>query len=523
MTEFYRFFRMPLALLLAAAILCSFCSCSLFYSEENLSEILEATDPSDGGEDPATSEKAFCLSYYTGESLDPFTSTSRTNSELLRLCYSGLFTVDNKYNAAPVLAESYEVEGNTVMIRIRSDICFSDGSPVTAADVESSYKRAGQKDSVWASAFSYIRSYGAVDNATIKVQFRSYTPSQLNLLDIPVVKAGSTDPAGYPVGCGRYRFSNEAELSLVRTCCNAIQGSYGLERISLLGIADREALIYNFNYGRLQAVCADLSLGANEYRSDSELVTVPTNRFTFLVVNRSRKELADVNFSKGITYLVDRTSLVHEALNSFAFPVWQPLNPFWSETKAADLNPEIFSLASASEAFTQAGFSLEGTQRTYKGKTVSLRILVNRENFSRVRAAEFIAQSLQMAGFEVEVVQATWDEYRDAVKNLDFDLYLGEVNLPANLDISALFSSAVCNTGEGEGTYDGLRAEAKALLTEGENVRTFVSNFQNSMPFIPLYYAVDALAVNMEVTGEFGESVTEFYAGIENWSFNLRS
>lgn len=483
---------------------------------------MSGTDPADENADPAPREDRFTLSYYTGEDLDPYTSLSRTNSELLRLCYSGLFTVDGEYNALPVMAESYEVEGNTVTVTLRSELLFSDGTAVSAEDCRQSYDRAKKKDSVWANAFAYIRSYRAVDEKTFQIVFRSFSPTQLNLLNIPVVKGSSIDASGYPVGCGRYRVDNVSGLELVKADCRCIAGDYSLDRIPLLGIADRETMIYNFNYGRLHAIYADLSLGAKEFRSDSEMITIPTNRLTFLVVNKSRNELADVNFSKGLTYLIDREALVSQSLNGFAAPVWYPLNPAWTATKQAKLNPNIFSTVSAGNAFADAGFVLDGDVREYQGKPVTLRILVNRENASRVKAAEQIGESLRAAGFSVEVVQATWDEYQKALANLDFDLYLGEVNLPNNLDLSALFSTAVCNTGEGEGVYEALRSRAVQVLTDTESVPSFVSSFQNEMPLIPLYYSLDALAVNVAVTGDFGGSVTEFYAGIEDWVLQNR-
>jgi peptide/nickel transport system substrate-binding protein len=236
-----------------------------------------------------------------------------------------------------------------------------------------------------------------------------------------------------------------------------------------------------------------------------------------LAVNKSRKELANVNFSKGLTYLIDRNSLVSNSLNGFATPVWYPLNPAWSQTKRANLNPEIYSTVAAGNAFVEAGFVLDGDVREYQGKPVSLRLLVNRENAARVKAAQGIATALRDAGFSVEVVQATWDEYQKALTTLNFDLYLGEVNLPNNLDLSALFSPSVCNTGEAAGTYEALRLQGASVLTEEGDVPSFVSNFQNTLPLIPLYYSLDALAVSMDVTGKFGGSVTEFYAGIEHW------
>ncbi len=521
MTKLLRTYRGPLAVLLAAALLCSFCGCSFLYGGDDISEILGASDPQDSPSGDATADsREFSLSYYTQEGLDPYTSSSRTNTELLRLCYSGLFTVDREYNALPVIAQSYEVEENTVTVTLRSDLRFSDGSVVTAADCEESYNRASKKDSIWKDAFSYIRSYQAVEQNVFRITFRSYAPTQLNLLTIPIVKIGSTDPAGYSVGCGRYRFDNSGDFCLVKTDCNCISGTYNVDHIRLIGIGDREAMIYNFNYGKIQAVCADLSLGAEEYRSDNEIVTVPTNRFTFLGVNRSKAELADVNFSKGLTYLINRNELGSEALNGFATPVWTPLNPAWSVTKQAELNPDITSTISAGNAFNDAGFVLDGSVRKYRGKTVTLRILVNRENASRVKAAQFIAADLTEAGFTVEVVQATWDQYQTALKTRDFDLYLGEINLPDNLNLSALFSADICPTGVPSGTYETLRTEALSVLNDTGDVRTFVSNFQNAMPFVPLYYSLDALAVSMNVTGDFGGSVCEFYAGIENWVFS---
>lgn len=521
MNNWMKPFRAPLAFLLAAALLCSLCGCGLLYDEQEFSEILGASDPAENPPvEDTEGEKTFSLSYYTEEVLNPYTASSRTNSELLRLCYSGLFAVDRSYNPVPVIADRWDVEGNTVFIHLREGVRFSDGTPVTAADCVSSFSLAKEKKSVWRDRFSDIRSYDAVDEDTFKVVFTAYAPTRLNLLTVPIVKASAVDGSGYPVGCGRYRFYTEPAFGLVRADCGILTGEYGAPRIALLGIADREALIYNFNYGRLQAVCADLSLGVEEYRSDCELVTVPTNRLTFLAVNKSRPELASVNFSAGITYLLDRSALVSEACGSFAVPVWSPLNPAWSVTAEAGLNPDIRSFSTASEAFDAAGLLMDGADRLYNKKPVALRLLVNRENTARVKCAEMIAAALRDAGFAVDVVSVAWDEYLLAVKNLDFDLYLGEVNLPENMDLSALYRADVCNTGEPAGTYAALDALGDSVLTGAVDVRAFVSTFQETLPLIPLYYSQDALAVGMDVKGTFGQSVSELYWNIENWTFS---
>ena len=517
MTDFYRFLRAPLALLLAAALLFSFSSCGLI-DPSDISQIIQATDPTtDTQTNRPSADRTFSLAYYTEDTLDPFLSSSRTNAELLKLCYSGLFSVDRTYTAQPVLVQSYEVDGNAVNLTLRNDVFFSDGSPVTAEDCQESFRLAAQSGSIWKDAFSYILSYSAMSEKVFRVEFQSYSPTQLNLLTVPIVKLGEKDSNGFYFGCGRYLFSSGEPLSLVRSHRSGIDGSYDISEIALMGIRDQEDLIYNFNYGRIQAVYADLAQGSDEYRSNSELVTFTSNRFSFLVVNK-RSTFSSAAFSRGLTYLIDRNALVSQALSSFGTPVWYPLNPAWDTVKNATLNPDISSAQQAGDAFAEAGMVLEGDVRIYNGTPVTLRLLVNKENAVRVKVASYLAETLRGAGFGVDVIALAWDEYRAAIEERDFDLYLGEVSLPENMDISALFTSAVCNSGS-TASYSSLKKSAANLLKGTVDVRTFVNEFHTALPLIPLYYSLDALAVSMDVSGSFGSSVSSIYAGIENWTF----
>ena len=161
---------------------------------------------------------------------------------------------------------------------------------------------------------------------------------------------------------------------------------------------------------------------------------------------------------------------------------------------------------------------LEGEVRVYRGNPVTIRLLVNKENSVRTKVAAYLADTLRGAGFGVEVIALAWDEYRAAIEARDFDLYLGEVSLPENMDISALFTSSVCNSGS-TASYSSLKKSAANLLNGTVDVRTFVNEFHTALPLIPLYYSLDALAVSMDVSGIFGSSVSSIYAGIENWTF----
>ena len=71
-----------------------------------------------------------------------------------------------------------------------------------------------------------------------------------------------------------------------------------------------------------------------------------------------------------------------------------------------------------------------------------LTLLVNSENSAKVAAAEYIAYQLETAGLRVTVKKLPWDSFLTALSAGNFDLYLGEVLLTADFDLTALLSSS---------------------------------------------------------------------------------
>jgi peptide/nickel transport system substrate-binding protein len=79
------------------------------------------------------------------------------------------------------------------------------------------------------------------------------------------------------------------------------------------------------------------------------------------------------------------------------------------------------------------------TELHLTGRT--LKLLVNSENASRIHAAERIAQQLNWTGLSVTVEKLAFEDFILALQQGNFDLYLGEVVLTADFDLSALLLS----------------------------------------------------------------------------------
>ena len=90
------------------------------------------------------------------------------------------------------------------------------------------------------------------------------------------------------------------------------------------------------------------------------------------------------------------------------------------------------------------------------GRTRTVTLLVNQENTFKVSAAEHIAQALSDFDLQIQVEALPWEEYAAALAAGNFDLYYGEVRLPANWDLSALVGTGgSLNYGSPDGAAPG--------------------------------------------------------------------
>lgn len=465
-----------------------------------------------------TAPPAFSLAYDPDGALDPF-HASGVNRVISRLCYDGLFTVNDRFEPVPVMAASCKFNGRTATIYLR-DLVFTDGSPLTAEDCVASYRYASTCEN-FSEIFSEIASFSIGANGTFQIVFRSDNLFDLNLLTVPIVKAG-TEGASC-VGNGRYSLQKNGEGHiLVRNAGTAYDGDFGLKTIPLIAVSSDEDLLYAFNYGDVSALDADLTDGGEIYRGGIELFSYPENMMTYLAVNRESENFTYTTaFSEGISYAINRVELVAETYTSHGEPVWYPFHPNWKKTVDAALNQDIYATVSAHESFVTAGFTLKNARRVY-GKNedpVILRLLVNQESPIRVSIARMVAADLENMGFEVDLQILYWDRFCEAIEDGAYDLYLAEAEIPLNMSFYDLFTSRYLSVGIEESDLREL-LDAFDSFTAGEtDLRTVLGVFRDVQPLIPLLYTNGALALKRNVTGDIAPWPDDLFATIDTWEF----
>ena len=182
--------------------------------------------------------------------------------------YQGLFYEAVDGEAAPLLAESYEVSPDKLVytIKLRQGVKFHTGQPMTAKDVAYSYNyiRDPKNGSPGAGDFTVITAIDAVDDATVKI-----TLSQPNA-SLPMTlgnKYGAVIPAGYfdapdaktklnqtSVGTGPFKlaeFKPNSNLTLARNPDYWEKGAPYLDQINFASIPNSASMLVGLTNKRV--------------------------------------------------------------------------------------------------------------------------------------------------------------------------------------------------------------------------------------------------------------------------------
>lgn len=153
-----------------------------------------------------------------------------------------------------------------------------------------------------------------------------------------------------------------------------------------------------------------------------------TTVLQFLGFNTARAPFQDSAARRALGLGINRETLVSAVLSGHARAAQFPVSPV-SPLYPAELE-SLYSYDDFAAAMEAAGLNT--------GRTRTVTLLVNQENTFKVSAAEHIAQALSDFDLQIQVEALPWEEYAAALAAGNFDLYYGEVRLPANWDLSAL-------------------------------------------------------------------------------------
>ena len=427
-----------IALLLAFALF--LCACATEKAPAP-TDATVATEPTEATEEtqetPQKKEisEGFGLSYLPEYGLNPFTCYATVNRALISLLYEGLFTVNNQFRAEPVLCESFKMynEGRSYVFTIDPTAKFSDGSPVTAADVEASIE-AGRSCGIYMERLSHIDYYTVQEDGTLLVHVDTPFENLPLMLDVPVVKA-STIKNPFPIGSGPYVIAGQA---LVRSkSWNGVAApAIDLDKIYLSSCKNSGDLRDDFEFGSTDLIYCDPNSPASVgYRCDYEVWEAPTTVLHYIGFNLYSGYFANDSLRRAVTYAIDREDIASKIYGGFALPSVLPCSPY------SDLcDPKLAEDYSYAPTKYTAGLKESRVLVSEEYEYHEGIFLVCSDDPTRVAAAEYIAQVLNDTGLRIVVSAVDHDTYMKKLDKGDFDFYYGETRMTANFDLREFFS-----------------------------------------------------------------------------------
>ncbi|MCD7821608.1 MAG: ABC transporter substrate-binding protein [Clostridiales bacterium] len=406
---------------------------------------------------------------------------------------------------------TYETD---VTITLRSGVTFSDGSTMDADDVVYSIECAMGSDSIYHNRLSTVTNVWQGSSTTVYLTISGANTNVAAVLDIPIVKNGTGEDL-FPVGTGPYipqrnknglptrLTANSSWWQLTREYeeevenLNNTSGSDAtmlvvktitqpLEEIQIYAVEDSDELVFGFSSGNVSVVSTDMT-GADSltYTGSYSVTDYATTNMIYLGCNTSEGACADQSLRSAIYRSLNRETLVTRMLAGHAEAAALPVSPsstLYDEELAEELS---YDRAAAEELCAAAD----------PGSTLTL--VVNSNSSFKVSLAKEIAQELEDAGLDVDVEVLSWSKYKKALRNGDYDLYLGEVKLKGNFDLTQFVGyGGSLNYSD---YYDADLAELSRLFNcaSSEERSSAASDFYRELadqaPFIPVCFKTYSL------------------------------
>lgn len=252
---------------------------------------------------------SFSLAYNSAAELNPFTTDSFLNIALSQLIADPLVFLNAEGECERVLLEDISAEnGNTVYkVKIKDNRVFSDGTEVTANDVESSVRAVlSNPQGFYYGLVKNIFSVTAENDTEILFTLTLPDPDFERMLCFPVIKEGSKDE-NY-IGSGIYTFYDNGEAYLKE---NAYRSGEAVTKLIRLSPTDNALKLHTMlQEGKIDYYYStDASITAGSF-SGAECVTDQTG---ILLFNSSTGACADRNFRYLLGSITDRERIVSES------------------------------------------------------------------------------------------------------------------------------------------------------------------------------------------------------------------
>ncbi|MDQ0391122.1 ABC transporter substrate-binding protein [Labrys monachus] len=301
--------------------------------------------------------------------IDPIASSDNASIWLELQVYDQLVRPsEDGTRLEPGIAESWTIspDGKQFRFKLRPDAKFSDGQPVTAADVAFSLQRASSEKSEWARFFKPITHYDVVDDHTIVMTLdKPFTPilNNLALFSASILPAKLVEAQGaaffdHPIGSGPFvlkSWSRGQGQELEKNPNYWEKGKPAIDGASIEVVPEDNSRVLKLKAGELDAIINVPFNQAESLKSDPDVQVgvAPVFRIDLVQLNTTRKPFDNKAVRQALNYALDKAAIVKGILRGNAKPATSSI-PVMAYHDSA-LKPYPLDLAKAKALLAEGG------------------------------------------------------------------------------------------------------------------------------------------------------------------------
>nr|WP_245577892.1 peptide-binding protein [Maridesulfovibrio bastinii] len=370
---------------------------------------------------------------------------------------------DKDLNIVPYAAKNFEVlnGGKIIKFDMRKNIRWFDGKPLTAEDVEFTYKLMidPKTPTAYSGDFLAVKKFTLTGKYSFEVEYdkpfaRSLITWCSDILPKHILEGvdlTKTDFGRHPVGAGPYKLKEwiPGRTVVLEANDDYFEGRPYIDELVFRIIPDSTTQFLELKSGNIDA----MGLNAQQYSFQTKGKKWDDNYnkfkylafgYTFLGYNMKRELFKDVRVRRAITYAIDKKEIVKGVLFGLGEPAIGPYKPgTWVYNKK--LKPYGFNPEKAKELLAEAGWKEYDSNGILvkNGKEFKFTILTNQGNSQRIKSATIIQNRLKNIGIKVEIRTVEWASFvKEFLDKGNFDAIILGWNILQDPDIFSVWHSS---------------------------------------------------------------------------------
>ncbi|ONI47047.1 hypothetical protein AN644_01830 [Candidatus Epulonipiscium fishelsonii] len=472
------------------------------------------------------------------KTLHPIYNLDPTVSQALYLFFDTLVKIEDDGSVQPNIANYWSInnEDNSIILTLNEDIKWHDGVNLTAEDVVFSIKTImGAKESIYKKSVENIANVAVLSPYTLQIWYRQPFSGTLQTLFFPVIPKHIYG-VGYeqaidltPVGSGPYKYKENIPLDAMYLEANKeyFKGAPLIETFEILLTPNQSSILSAFEQGLIDLVYTD-TMDWGKYTKDSSIniYEIPTQNYEFLGLNFRLEKNNNINIREALTYAIDRQEIIDIYYLGHGVLADTPINP------TSYLFDQDIIIKQQDEAKIKLLLSKEGyiydekTQLyTKNGVPLSFTLLVNKDNYNRMKIAEYIVSMFKDVGILLNIDAVDIQTYNRRIYDGDYDMFFGGWKFSYVYDLTYAFHSKEIDKGDNFIRYSNANMDKlleEAFSTDPYNINTAYIDLQRYFlkenPYISLYFKTAALIIKNKFAENIDPDPLNIYSNVYEWS-----